>query len=445
MQVKSHILAQQQNNKRTQQFLILNFQFTSFMRVLYEFVLILSEFFIKIVAFFNKKAKLWIDGRKFIFKEIAETLQDDKFRIWIHVASLGEFEQGRPLMELLKKEHQNYKIVLTFFSPSGFEIQKNYEFADYVFYLPLDRRRNAEKFIKLINPNFAIFIKYEFWYNHLRELKNRNIPIYLISGIFVPNHAFFKWYGGWYKQILYFFTHFFVQNNQSKQLLENIGIKNVTIADDTRFDRVFDIASGAKNIPVVKEFCNDDITMIFGSSWKNDEELFFEFINKNEYNLKFIIAPHEIHDANIKRILSKITIETVRFSQSANINIKNAQVLIIDNIGMLSSVYQYGNIAYIGGGFGSGIHNILEAATFGLPVIFGPNYHKFQEAIDLIELKGAFVVTNKSEATEILTKLIENKTLCRESSKICSNYIENKRGASKFILNSLEKMILTKK
>ncbi len=404
---------------------------------LYEFGLIIFQFLIKLSSLFNNKAKLWINGRQAMFAKMAEKLQDGEQRIWIHASSLGEFEQGRTLIELIKKEKPNYKIVLTFFSPSGFEIQKNYEFADYVFYLPLDTKRNAEKFVSLVNPKIVIFIKYEFWYNHLKAVHRRGIPIYLISAIFTPEHAFFKWYGKWYKKMLYYFNHFFVQNEQSRKLLESIDIKNISIAGDTRFDRVFEIAQQAKSIPMVEEFCKNNISVIFGSSWKVDEEMFFDFINKNEYGVKFVIAPHEIHEANIVRIMSKITQKTVRFSQADKNKLHDAQVLIIDNIGMLSSVYQYGKIAYIGGGFGSGIHNILEAATFGLPVLFGPNYHKFQEAIDLIQLQAAFEVSNQNDAIKLLTNLIEDKDLYNKSSKICSNYIENKRGATSMIFEKL--------
>ncbi len=354
------------------------------MNRIYGFSMLILNLLFKVASVFNTKAKLWVAGRKDIFKQIADKLKDDKFRIWIHVSSLGEFEQGRPLMELLKKEYPDYKIFLTFFSPSGFEVQKNYKFADYIFYLPLDTKSNAVKFVDLINPDIAIFVKYEFWYNHLKALSDKKIPTYLISGIFRPSHAFFKWYGKWYKQILYFFDHFFVQNSESKQLLENIGLRNVTISGDTRFDRVAEIAQKAKPIPFIEKFCEDNTTVIFGSSWKADEELFFDFINKNENNIKFIIAPHEIHEENIVKIMSRITQPILRYSQIEHNKSNDARVLIIDNIGMLSTAYKYGSIAHIGGGFGSGIHNILEAATFGLPILFGPNYHKFQESLKVL-------------------------------------------------------------
>ncbi len=407
---------------------------------IYGFALILLKTFFKIISPFNKKAKAWLDGRKNLFKNIKSQLKEDDFRIWIHVASLGEFEQGRPLIELLKKKYPDYKIVLTFFSPSGYEIQKNYKLADYVFYLPLDTKHNADRFINIINPNIAIFVKYEFWHNHLKALNKKNIPTYLISGIFRPDHAFFKWYGTWYKKILYMFDHFFVQNTESKDLLRSIGIESVSISGDTRFDRVFDIASKVKPIPIIEKFCDNKLSVIFGSSWKADEELFFDFINNAPDNIKFIIAPHEIHEENVARIISRINKAVIRYTQ-ANLQDKlNENVLIIDNMGMLSSVYQYGSIACIGGGFGSGIHNILEAATFGLPVLFGPNYHKFQEAIDLIQLKGAFVINNKNKATKTLKELIDNKEFLAKTSQICKSYIENKRGATEKIFKHLNKL-----
>lgn len=412
------------------------------MDTIYEVALILFRVLFGLISPFNKKIKQWIKGRKDLFKQIEDELKNDKFRIWIHVASLGEFEQGRPIIELLKKKYPKYKIVLTFFSPSGYEIQKNYRYVDYVFYLPLDTKRNATKFIKLINPNIAIFVKYEFWYNHLKALQNHNIPILLISGIFRANQTFFKWYGKWYKRMLYKFSYFFVQNKESKKLLEHIGIHHVSIAGDTRFDRVIDIASKTKPIPIIENFCNNNISVIFGSSWKADEDLFFEFINKENKGVKFIIAPHEIHESNIKRIESNITKPTQRYSKINDNYEYNDDVLIIDNIGMLSSIYQYGSIAYIGGGFGSGIHNILEAATFGLPVMFGPNYYKFQEAVDLIKLKGAFEIKNKVEAELTLRKLIDNKQVYDETALICKNYVENKKGASSMIIDYIVKKYL---
>ncbi len=403
------------------------------MNIIYLIGLYLFKFLLLTVSTLNARAKKWINGRRRLISQISSQLKENEKRIWIHAASLGEFEQGRPVIEALKKNAPELKVVLTFFSPSGYEIRKNYEFADYVFYLPLDTKRNAEKFISLIKPEFVIFIKYEFWRNFLFVLKKQNIPTYLISSIFRKDQLFFKWYGKWYRQILGSFKWFFVQNEESKQLLESIGYKNLTISGDTRFDRVFEIAQQVKSFPVIEKFTKDHFVIILGSTWKEDEDLLFEYINNECNNIKFIIAPHEIHESNIQRILKNLTKKTIRYSQAKEENVGDCEILIIDNIGMLSSIYQYGNLAYIGGGFTTGIHNILEAATFGLPVLFGPDYHKFQEAIDLIDLGGAFEVSSKRIAIEKIEKLFIDKEFCKVAGSICREYVEGKKGATAFI------------
>lgn len=407
------------------------------MNLLYLFGLHLFKLLLIIISPFNKKAKNWLSGRKGLLQQIEETIRDNEERVWFHAASLGEFEQGRPVMEALKSDNPDLKIVLTFFSPSGYEIQKDYKYADYVFYLPLDTKRKAKKFVSIVNPKFAIFIKYEFWRNFLEALKNQKVPTYLISGIFRPDQYFFKGYGKWYRKTLFYFDWFFVQNNESRKLLNSIGLKNVTISGDTRFDRVYQIAQKAKPFPIVEKFSNNHFTVILGSSWKADEELLWDFINDTTKDIKYIIAPHEIHESNIERVISRITKKVVRYSKTDEDSVSNADVLVIDNIGMLSSLYKYGHVAYIGGGFGSGIHNILEAATFGLPVLFGPNHHKFQEAADLIKLEGGFEVNNKSKVTEILNKLYLDKEYLIQKSKTCKNYVDDKRGATETILKRL--------
>lgn len=397
------------------------------------------KFLLIVVSPLNKKAKLWLQGRKSLFKHIQSKLGKDQQRVWIHAASLGEFEQGRPIIEAIKKQYPEKRIVLTFFSPSGYEIQKNYESADFVFYLPLDTKRNAKKFIELIMPEYVIFIKYEFWRNFLHTLKRKNIPTYLVSAIFRNDQVFFRWYGGWYRNMLGSFNHFFVQNQESKELLTTLGYTHVTISGDTRFDRVSEIAQKAKSFPLVEKFCNHHITLILGSSWKADEEILFDFMNDPENKIKIIIAPHEIHESNIERIISRLTKKVKRYSKASEENIEDADILIVDNIGMLSSIYQYGDIAYIGGGFGSGIHNILEAATFGLPVLFGPNYHKFKEAVDLIELGGAFEVKDKVTVTQQLLKLLSDEKYLEEKSQVCSKYVETQKGATNTVIQYLVK------
>lgn len=407
------------------------------MNLLYQIGLQKFRLLLIILSPFNKKAKLWLKGRRKLFEQIKSQLQPNEKRVWIHAASLGEFEQGRPIIEALNNKEPSQKIVLTFFSPSGYEIQKNYEYADYIFYLPLDTTKNAKKFVQLIDPEYVIFIKYEFWRNFLNVLKKRNIPTYLASAIFRKNQIFFKWYGQWYRNMLHSFYHFFVQNEESKKLLSKLGFENATVSGDTRFDRVAAIASKAKSFPLIEQFCDNKTTLIVGSSWKADEEILFEFMNDQANDFQIIIAPHEIHQSNIERIVSRLKKNTLRYSKANEENVKKSVILIIDNIGMLSSIYKYGHIAYIGGGFGSGIHNILEAATFGLPVLFGPNYHKFKEAVDLIKLQGAFVVKDKVTVTKQLLKLLTDKDYLQEKSLVCKQYVESQKGATTTILESI--------
>ncbi|HYQ58627.1 MAG TPA: glycosyltransferase N-terminal domain-containing protein, partial [Draconibacterium sp.] len=368
------------------------------MNTLYNLGIFFYGLFIRIAALFNEKAKLFVAGRKNWKKRMSSSIDKSTPYIWFHCASLGEFEQGRPVLEAIKKQYPEYKIVLTFFSPSGFEIRKNYEGADIVSYLPMDNPENAHDFIKIVQPEKVFFVKYEFWNNYISELKKHKIPLYIISAIFRENQLFFKTtpWGKWYRNILVNFEHIFVQNESSAQLLEQIGIRNFTISGDTRFDRVAEIARGAKKFEIVEKFKANNVTLIAGSTWKPDEELLAAFIN-NSSGVKCIIAPHEVTPANTIRILQLLKRRTIPFSKADISDIDTYDVLIIDSIGILSSLYQYGNVAYIGGGFGVGIHNILEAATFKLPVLFGPNYLKFKEAVELVNEKGAFPVENFSE------------------------------------------------
>jgi len=411
------------------------------MNIIYHFGLYLFKFLLITVSPFNKKAKKWIDGRKGIYKHIANKLKQNERRIWIHAASLGEFEQGRPVIEEIKKRYPNLKIVLTFFSPSGYEIRKDYQYADYIFYLPLDTENNANKFVNLVKPEFVIFVKYEFWSNFLHTLKKQQIPTYLISSIFRKEQAFFRWYGNWYCEILKCFKWFFVQNEVSKDLLNTIGYQNITISGDTRFDRVYDIAQSVNKYPVIEKFIDRFFVIIIGSSWKADEEILYHYINNESNDIRFIIAPHEIHEANIQRIIKNLTKKTIRYSQADESIVLGKEILIIDNIGILSSIYQYGNIAYIGGGFTSGIHSILEPATFGLPVLFGPDYHKFQEAIDLIDLGGAFEISSKKTAEEKLDKLFIDKKYCAQAGNICKKYVIDKKGATQIITDHIIKQL----
>ncbi len=414
------------------------------MRFFYTFSIYLYACAIRIASLFNPKAKLWLNGRKNIIEDIRFQIQSSRLKtndsklIWFHCASLGEFEQGRPLMEKYKSHHPEAKIVITFFSPSGYEIRKNYAGADYIFYLPIDTVKNAKTIIEIIQPTAVFFVKYEFWFNYLFILKNKNIPTYLVSGIFRKEQLFFKWYGAWFRKQLASFTTFFVQNETSVQLLNSIGYNNVLLTGDTRFDRVFEIATSVKEIDLVKKFVDDNNVLIVGSSWSEDEKIIANFFENNQLltiHHKLIIAPHEIGEIRIQSIEYQFNkLKTARYSEADERTIQDAQVLIIDNIGMLSSLYQYGTIAYIGGGFGKGIHNILEAATVGLPVILGPRYEKFIEAKELIELGGAFSINNVVELEKIMLFLNDAKVL-KTISQTSKTYVQNRTGATEKILN----------
>ena len=408
------------------------------MNLLYNLAIRLYQVAIFMASVFgNPKAKFWIAGRKGIFKKLQTNLKPKERRIWVHAASLGEFEQGRPIIEKIKEQYPEYKIFLTFFSPSGYEVRKNYPGADYIYYLPADTPANAKRFIDLVKPEKVLFIKYEFWYNYLSTLKKRNIPVYLCSAIFRDNQLFFKWYGGWYRKVLSLFDHLFVQTDASKELLASIGFTNVTTTGDTRFDRVHDIASQAKEIAEVAAFVGNHQCLIAGSTWEPDEDLLAAYMNGATTPLKYIIAPHEIHASHIERLEKSIQKKVVRFSTWKLSQAGDPDVLIIDNIGMLSSLYRYGQTAYIGGGFGKGIHNTLEAATFGLPVLFGPNYLKFQEAKDLITLEGAFTISNLTELKDKLDTLFSNKEYLRSAQITAGNYVKNNIGATQKIISEI--------
>jgi 3-deoxy-D-manno-octulosonic-acid transferase len=389
-----------------------------------------------VVSWFNPKARFWIRGRKGLFKKLKQEISPNEKIAWFHCASLGEFEQGRPLIEAFKEKHKQYKILLTFFSPSGFEIRKNYEGADYIYYLPLDTPKNAKRFLNIVNPSVVFFIKYEFWYSFIKEIGKREIPLYMVSGIFRKNQRFFKKQAFKSQKMLGVFTHFFVQNEESAYLLKSISIHNVSITGDTRFDRVYTIAKNSKDLPLIEKFKGNKHLLIAGSTWKQDEDLISKYINESEGKMKYIIAPHEIHSENIERIVRSINtgINVLKYSEANNENISNAQVLIIDNIGLLSSLYKYGDLAYIGGGFGKGIHNTLEAATFGMPLFFGPNYLKFKEAADMIVAGGAFSITEFDVLKDKIDFYISHPDEIASTGQITSNYVGNKQGATKKIL-----------
>jgi len=400
------------------------------MLFLYRISIHLYHFGIWLASFFNQKAKYWIEGRK---SQKLVTLNEC---LWFHFASLGEFEQGRPVLEKLRAENPTVKTVITFFSPSGYEIRKNTPLADYVYYLPLDTPKNASAFIKTINPKIAIFTKYEYWYFYINALHQQKIPLYLISAIFRPKQIFFKSYGGFYRKMLLLVQHFFVQDEVSKELLASIHIKNASISGDTRFDRVWENAKNIEPLTTIEAFKGDHQIFIAGSTWPPDEELLVSLIPLYP-DWKFIIAPHEIGKEKISNLLQKLpAAKTIRYSEiSTDLSaLKSKQVLVIDNIGLLSKLYQYGDIAYIGGGFGAGIHNTLEAAAFGLPVIFGPNYEKFKEAKDLIKLNAGFSIASEASLQEIVTQLVKNDAFYRQASFEAKNYTQQNTGATEKIM-----------
>ena len=408
------------------------------MNVLYNLSIFFYSILIKLASPFNLKASQIREGRQGVFTELPNKIKHDRPIIWVHCASLGEFEQGRPLIEAIKKQHPSYQIFLTFFSPSGYEIRKNYELADYIFYLPADTKSNARKLIELVNPEIVFFIKYEFWFHYIKELKRKNIPLFLVSSIFRENQLFFHnspW-GKWYRKMLFDFEHFFVQDQQSVELLGSIGVKNVTKAGDTRFDRVAEIARNGKDIPLVEKFKNNKQLVVAGSTWKPDEELLIEYIHAHP-DIKFIIAPHETKKVNIDQLINLLKTPVVLYTEAKEDTIKNYRVLIVDTIGLLSSIYKYADLAYIGGGFGVGIHNTLEAAIFGMPIVFGPNYLKFNEATVMIKLQVAFSVNNYEQLKPILESLLSDIEKRERIIIECTNFTNQNLGATQTIISKV--------
>lgn len=389
----------------------------------------------RIASLKNKKAKAWVDGRKGLLSKIKTEVNCNNI-VWVHCASLGEFEQGRPLIDEIKLKYPQKKILLTFFSPSGYEIQKEYKNADYVYYLPLDSYTNARRFVKYVNPDIVFFIKYEYWYNYLFILNKKKIPVYFVSSIFRKNQIFFKKYGFWFRKQLKTITHFFVQSEESVELLTSINILNCSVTGDTRFDRVAHIMETVKPLTVVEHFINGDNVIVVGSSWKAENALLQQYLRKNT-TVKVIFAPHVVTDENIQQIMHLFGDKAILYSQAVNENVDGKQVLVIDCYGLLTSLYQYGTIAIIGGGFGVGIHNVLEAATFGMPVIFGPNYTRFKEAVELVDKKCAFVVNNIEEFNAIVMHLLRDEVLTEDISKNAALYVQGNVGATQKILQQV--------
>ena len=394
------------------------------------------EIGLKTIAFFSsEKIRLGVEGRKKTFQILEKKRDFTKKLIWFHAASLGEFEQGRPLIEKMKSQYPDYQILLTFFSPSGYEIRKNYPHADIITYLPIDTKRNAERFLEATKPDMIFFIKYEFWFYFLKTATDKKIPTYYIAALFRPQQFFFAWYGKFMQPILQKISHYFVQNETSKKQLESIGINQISVVGDPRIDRVVELAAQAKKFPIVEDFCQGKNVMVIGSSWSQDEAILLSFIAKNT-DWKFIIAPHEIDEKHLQDIENQSLVKIIRYSKYEKNS--DANLLLIDNIGMLNSLYGYGKIAYIGGGFGSGIHNTLEPMAYGLPVIFGPKYQKFEEANAMISTipQGAFSIRNTEDLAAVFAFLKEEKNY-DAASKTVLKYMEKNKGATEKIVKML--------
>lgn len=405
---------------------------------MYNIVIYIYLIGVAIASCFNKKVKKMWAGERQALKVLREKVDPNARYIWFHAASLGEFEQGRPLMEYLRKTHPEYKILLTFFSPSGYEVRKNYEGADIICYLPLDTIRNARRFLRAIKPVMAFFIKYEFWYNYLHILQHRGIPTYSVSSIFRPDQIFFQWYGKGYGRVLKCFTHFFVQNIESKNLLAKLDIHDVEVVGDTRFDRVLQIKEASKQLPIVEKFTeNTSKVFIAGSSWLPDEEVFLKYFNLHK-DWKLIVAPHVIGEDHLAQIFELLKgRHVVRYTEATEENVKDAEVLIIDCFGLLSSIYHYGTISYVGGGFGVGIHNVLEAAVWDIPVIFGPNNKRFQEAQGLIMAGGGFEINDYQSFRDLMMRFETDEMFLQTSKKHAGEFVKGRAGATEKIMGSL--------
>ena len=401
--------------------------------MIYNLIIYLYLLGVAIYSRFNEKVRKMWRGEREAFCILREKVDPQAKYVWFHAASLGEFEQGRPLMEQLRRDHPEYKILLTFFSPSGYEVRKNYEGADIICYLPLDTITNARRFLRAIRPVKAYFIKYEFWYNYLHILKHRGVPVYSVSSIFRPDQVFFKWYGRQYGRVLNCFTHFFVQNEVSKELLGKIGITNVTIVGDTRFDRVLQIKEAAKQLPVVEAFAQDHQVFVAGSSWPPDEEIFIKYFNQHP-EWKLIIAPHVIGEDHLRQIEKLLEgRKIVRYTEATEANVRDAEVLIINCFGLLSSIYHYGDVAYVGGGFGVGIHNLLEAAVWDVPVFFGPNNQKFQEAQGLKKC-GGFEISSYEDFASLMDRFATDAPYLKEQGKKAGQFVQSLAGATKKVM-----------
>lgn len=403
---------------------------------MYNIAIYLYLLGVAVASLFDKKVKKMWRGEREAFEVLKQKVGPCSSYVWFHAASLGEFEQGRPLMERLRRRHPEYKILLTFFSPSGYEVRKDYGGADIICYLPLDTPLNAIRFLRLVRPVMAFFIKYEFWYNYLHILKHRHVPVYSVSSIFRPDQIFFRWYARGYAKVLRCFTHFYVQNEVSRELLAGIGINEVTVVGDTRFDRVLSIREQLKQLPVAEAFSEGRRVFVAGSSWAPDEDIFIRFFNEHT-DWKLIIAPHVIGEDHLEQIMQKLGRRAVRYTRTTPEEAREADCLIIDCFGLLSSIYHYGDVAYVGGGFGVGIHNVLEAAVWDMPVIFGPNNKNFIEAQGLIANGGGFEIASYEDFEGVMNRFINDEEAVKKAGAAAGRYVEGCTGATKKILSEV--------
>ena len=412
------------------------------MNFLYNLGIFLSSIFLRFIAVFNLKIKKFVEGRKNVFSDLQTGLDSGDQVIWVHAASLGEFEQGLPVMQLIREEYPDHRILLTFFSPSGYEVRKNAAIADLVTYLPLDSHRNVIRFLKIVRPKLAIFIKYEIWPNYLKQLRNQGVPVILISAIFNKRQVYFKWYGGFMRKALGLFSFIYVQNADSKSLLNELGLSQVAISGDTRFDRVSQIREQQNSLDFMQIFKGNSLCFVAGSSWPEDESILLDYIEKYDGDLKFVIAPHDIKTDHIQQLQQKLKVPTKLYSElDHGDDLNRYKVLIIDTIGLLTKIYSYADIAYVGGGFATGLHNTLEPAVFGIPVIIGPDYHKFQEALDLVHQKGILVIRDQTEFKGRMDQLLQDDEFRRHTGLININYIKEKKGASIQIMTHIRTLL----
>lgn len=413
------------------------------MNILYNLFISLYGIGVSAASSFNPKAKLWISGRKNWKNKMKQAISPDDKVIWVHCSSLGEFEQGRPMMEKIKKDFPYHKLAVSFFSPSGYEVRKDYQGADYIFYLPLDTPKNAKQLIKILHPEVLILVKYEYWYNLLKRLQKKDIPVLVISAVIKEDNLFFRPFGSWFRKIIAGIEHFFVQDNDSKNLLESIGIEKVTVSGDTRFDRVKEIREANARVEFIEKFKGNSKLIVAGSTWPDDEEILVKFINeKMPDDWKLIFAPHNIKEKEILSLSEKINKKTAVYTKSDQNQIENSQILILDTIGMLTKIYAYSDLSYVGGGFTkTGVHNTLEPTVFGVPIIFGPNYENYFEAIDLLENQGAVRFIDQYDFDQKMTNLIENEDERKRRGHAAENYIQRKPNSTELIIDYLKSLI----